>query len=99
MTTKPKKPEAILIEAQRITSGERQRDYDHPLPNHQRIADMWNAYIGIRKAPDKLLSAADVASMMILMKMARNVHTPKRDNIVDIAGYARCLGRIEGWEA
>lgn len=92
------KQETILEEAQRITSGDRQRDYDHPTPNHQRIADLWNAYLGIRRAPMADISPADVASMMILLKLARNVFTPKRDSATDIAGYARCLARIQGFE-
>ena len=33
--------------------------------------------------------------MMILMKIARNVHKPKRDNWVDIAGYSQCGGKID----
>lgn len=92
-------PEGILEEAIRITSGPRQRDYDHPLANHDRIAELWNAYLSIRSSPDIEISAADVAAMMILLKLVRNAHTPKRDNAVDIAGYARCLARIQGFEA
>lgn len=42
--------------------------------------------------------AEDVAMKMILMKVARHANTPKRDNLVDIAGYARCESRIAGFE-
>ena len=98
-TTEPKSaPEGILEEAIRITSGDRQRDYAHPLPNHVRIAEMWNAYLNIRKHPTGFIEAEDVAAMMILLKLVRNAHTAKRDNSVDIAGYARCLARIQGFE-
>lgn len=92
------KQESVLEEAQRITSGPRQRDYDHPLPNHERIAALWNAYLSIRSDPTGPLSAADVATLMLLLKLARNVKTPMRDNMVDAAGYARCLARIQGFE-
>lgn len=91
-------PEGILDEAKRITSGDRQRDYDHPKPNHERIAAMWNTYLAVRKEPSGPIAAEDVAAMMILLKIVRNCHTPKRDNAVDIAGYARCLARISGFE-
>lgn len=89
--------ETILEEAARLTSGPRQRDYDHPLPNHERIATLWNAYLRIRPATVETyheLSAEDVAWMMILLKAARDVYTPKRDNLVDVCGYARCLERM-----
>ncbi len=90
--------EGVLEEALRITSGDRQRDYDHPKPNHERIAALWNAYLGIRKDPMADISAEDVAKMMILLKLARDAYTPKRDNIVDAAGYVRCWARIRGEE-
>lgn len=92
-------PETILEEAARITAGDRQRDYDHPYPNHQRIAKLWNAYIDCRKDPHGKFSPEDVATMMILLKIARNVFTPKRDNLIDICGYARCLEQIADYTA
>ena len=84
----------ILEEAAQLTSGPRQRDYDSPLPNHRRIATMWNAYLSIRRRPDGAISPEDVATMMLLLKIAREVYTPKRDNLVDVAGYARCLEQM-----
>ena len=84
----------ILDEADKLTSKDRRDTYDHPLPNHKRIADMWNAFIQNRKHPDANLSPSDVCHMMILVKMMRDVFCPKRDNLVDIAGYARCIELI-----
>jgi len=96
--TNSDQPKGILDEALECTSGDRRRDYDHAKPNHERIAALWNSYITIRKKPSEFLSAADVAAMMILLKLARQAHSPKRDNCTDIAGYARCLSQIEGFE-
>jgi hypothetical protein len=93
----PEKPDAsipsILEEALACTSGDRRRDYDHALPNHQRIAGYWNAHLSAIGIEGKL-SPADVAMMMILLKVARQARTPKRDNLVDVAGYARCVSQI-----
>lgn len=86
--------ETVLEEAARITSGPRQRDYDSPLPNHRRIACLWNSYLSIRKEPEGEIAPEDVATMMVLLKIARHVFTPRRDNIVDICGYARCLEQM-----
>ena len=90
----PDTSETILDEASRLTSGDRQRDYDHPLPNHTRIATMWNAYLACRKEPRGDVSPEDVAAMMIMLKIARDVYTPKRDNMTDVCGYARCIERM-----
>ena len=82
MSTK-QKPEGILDEAIRITSGDRQRDYDHPLPNHERIAELWNAYLNIRKNPDGFIEAEDVAAMMILLKLCLLYTSPSpRDGLL-----------------
>ena len=88
----------ILDEAAAVTAGPRQRDYDHPLPNHRRIARLWNAFVQSRRDPAAEISPEDVAHMMILMmilvKIARDQFAPKRDNLIDIAGYARCLEQM-----
>ena len=95
----PGRSETILEEAARITSGERQRDYDHPLRNHDRIARLWNAHLANRPDPHGKITAENVAEMMILLKLARQCFTPKRDNLVDICGYARCLERMADYTA
>ncbi len=91
-------PESILEEAIRVTSGDRRRDYDAATPNHERIARLWNAFLTSRKDSSTLLSPLDVATMMILLKIARAAYTPTRDSYVDIAGYAKCCAQIQGFE-
>jgi hypothetical protein len=84
----------VLLRADKIAGGDRSRDYGHPKENHQRIAGMWNAYCSA-KGNNARFTASDVAMMMILLKIARHIHTPKDDNIVDIAGYAKCVAMID----
>jgi hypothetical protein len=91
-------PESILEEAARVTSGDRRRDYDHATPNHARIANLWNSYLISRADRVAMISPLDVATMMILLKIARACHTPTRDSYVDIAGYAKCCSQIQGFE-
>lgn len=72
---------------------ERQGTYDKPENNFQRIADLWNAYIKSR--PEKNdLTPQDVALMMVLMKVAREVYQHKHDNISDGIGYFVCLEQM-----
>jgi hypothetical protein len=99
------KPESILTEALRVTT-ERPENYGKPLANHKRIADLWNGYIyaksvqqdGSRASFPPTLSPADVVNMMILLKIARELHTSKKDNFVDMAGYARNGAQTQGHE-
>lgn len=76
--------EDILEEALRITRGDRQAQYGPPDQDFQRTARMWSALKGVD------FTAKDVALFMVLLKCSRQTHQDKRDNWVDIAGYARC---------
>jgi hypothetical protein len=78
----------VLMIAYRLTSGDRQATYGPPDQDFARTAGMWNSLFG-----DKLIGKfepKDVALAMILLKASRQIHQKKRDNWVDIAGYARC---------
>lgn len=85
-STEPR--ENILREAERIVNGDRQLEYGDKKECFTRIANMWAAYLGTE------VSAFDVAHMMIMLKLARNVHKYKRDSMVDVAGYAYCADKI-----
>lgn len=78
------KSEDILEEALRITKGDRQNQYGPPNQDFARTAAMWSALKGIK------FSTTDVADFQICIKLSRNTHQKKRDNYIDVAGYARC---------
>lgn len=82
----------ILAAAEAIVCGDRDKQYGSPEDSFNAIADLWNAYI-LRKTR---LSPKDVANMLILMKIARNLcGKEKADNWIDIAGYAACGGEVD----
>lgn len=89
MTETPR--EQILTEAAGLITGDRNKTYGPPTENFANTAALWNVQIGHKlKTP---LTAADVAQLMVQLKMARMIAQPKRDNYVDAAGYLAC-----GWE-
>jgi len=87
-----------LNQAQKLVCGLRDEEYGNPENNFATIAGLWNEYL--KKKPQErgetVLNAADIAAMMILLKVARisSGHS-KADNWVDIAGYAACGGELE----
>ncbi|QDP44639.1 hypothetical protein SEA_NOTHINGSPECIAL_55 [Mycobacterium phage NothingSpecial] len=82
---------SILTKAEEIINGQRAKDYGDAKENHQRIADLWNAYI----SPD-MFTPEDVAVMMILLKIARFMENGyHEDTVVDIAGYAGVLEKMQ----
>lgn len=77
--------ESILEEALRLTTGDRQSDYGHPIHDFTRTGRMWGAILGI---PD--VSPEKVAMCMVAVKLSRECNKPKRDNRVDACGYLNC---------
>ena len=83
-------PENILQEADRLTgsNGARPDDYGHPRGNMQLTADLWTPILGVEVTPKQ------VALCMIQLKIARELFKEGRDNLVDIAGWARVIERL-----
>lgn len=85
--------DTVLGEARSIVDGERQAAYGHPKANFDCAAWMISAYL--TKRGTTRIDAHDVAMLQILNKVAREAHSRKRDNIVDIAGYARTAEMVD----
>jgi hypothetical protein len=81
--------ETVLEEAQRLVMGARQADYSHPSDDFGRTAKIWSAILGCDVTP-KL-----VPLCMVGVKLSREVHKHKRDNLVDMAGYAQTAQMVE----
>jgi hypothetical protein len=81
-------PETILEEAQRLVAGARGASYGHPLDNHQATADLMAVYLRRKYGVQLPLDADDTCWFNIFQKASRDANAPKRDNLVDAAGYA-----------
>lgn len=88
MSTMPT-PISILAQAENIVNGERQEQYGSPVESMNSIAALWTGYL---RHP---INGKDVAMMMALLKIAREQHNAKRDNLVDAAGYISIAERCE----
>ena len=77
----------LLKEAAELINGERAKNYGEPQQSFENIAKLWSTYLGIE------ISVTDVGMLMILLKVSRNGRNRfKRDNFVDICGYASLIG-------
>jgi hypothetical protein len=83
----------ILKQAEQ-TVFQRQGTYDKPENNFKRICDLWNAYLD-GKEQALPLTPKDVAMMMVLVKIGREVFKHKEDNLIDGCGYLQCAQLIE----
>ena len=74
--------QSILTEAQSIISGSRNEAYGDHERECERIAAIWNVLV-----EGRTITADLVDMMMVTMKMVRETHRSKRDNLVDMLGY------------
>lgn len=91
---RPERGRMICEEALHVINGERQDQYGNPEDTFFRIACLWSSYLG------REVEGSDVANMMILLKMAREKEgRGKKDNYVDIIGYAALAAGMRGYDA
>lgn len=86
---------SVLLEAKGLITGDRNATYGPPTQDFRRTAEALSA-LGYRRLDvDGVttipLEPSDVAIMIAMVKMSRLMHSrQKRDNWVDLAGYAGC---------
>ena len=88
--------EEILKKAKDLISGDRNETHGDAFQNHAEIAEFWNIFLDGKLRPMANITAADVAIMMILLKISRTNQGEKfnLDNFVDMAGYSAIAGEI-----
>ena len=81
--------QTILDEAKAAVYGDRQADYGGVRENFSNIARLWSVIAKTDITPEQ------VGLMLVALKIARQMFRPKRDNLVDGAGYFAALEKME----
>lgn len=81
----------LLLEADALIHGDRAAQYGNARENFGR----WSA---LCKAMNIQLEPKDIALVMVLGKLAREVNKHKRDNAMDAAGYLGLYDELMGGE-
>lgn len=81
-------PNSILEEARAITTSDRNKDYGNPKESFENVAKIASILC------NKDIEAKDCINIMIAVKLLRESHKHKRDNLVDVAGYAELLNYL-----
>ena len=78
----------IISEAAALVDGERQSDYGDIKTNMVNVAKIWSGVLGVE------VTAEQVPLCLIGLKLARQSNKHKKDNLVDIVGYAEISSRL-----
>lgn len=91
--------ETVLSEANRLVTRDRGNQYGPPEQDFERTAGMATALFRDLLRDGAAFKPEHVALFMVLLKASRAIWSGKRDNWVDMAGYAACGHRCEtgGW--
>src|ERR1700749_2852277 len=80
----------VLTEAKGLIEGDRNKSYGSPTQNFTNTAEIWTALLRHKLKDGEAITATEVGTLMVGLKLARTIAQPKRDNFVDMAGYAAC---------
>lgn len=80
-------------EAAKLITGERNEAYGHPGDDLGGVALIWSGLLNTRLS--RPLTGKDVALMMCALKLRREAHKPKPDNLIDAHGYLLCAEWME----
>jgi len=84
------RPETVTEEGARLVDGPRQTQYGHPADNFKVIAGVWSALL------EHDVPVWAVPRLMVGLKLARDFSgNRKRDNLVDVVGYARTAEMVD----
>ena len=80
---------SILAEAEDIVNGNRKSDYGDAAYNFHRIANIVNSMY-----PQLNINAQQCCAVLMSVKLIREGFRHKRDNLVDLCGYAHIMNEI-----
>lgn len=114
LSTDANAPATVLDIARDLVYGDRGADYGHPAEDYAATGAMWGAVLArwaVDAAEHRREHGIDAAPLpvpphlavlcMCAVKLSRECRVPKRDNRIDLAGYAECADRViglQGWD-
>ena len=81
--------QSILSEAEEIVNGIRHSDYGDARESFGRVATIASVMTGKELAPE------DCCAVLMAVKLVRESFNHKRDNLVDLCGYAELMNQLK----
>ena len=91
--------QSILEEAEKIVNSSRAKEYGDAEENFTRAANILESMLSTEDwnilGSKSHITADLMIKAMMAVKLARHAHKRKRDNLVDLCGYAELLSRVQ----
>ena len=79
----------VCREAEELVLGDRNSSYGNPADDYAKTAKVWSGLLNPILKRD--ITPQEAMLMMVGLKLSREVHKHKHDNIVDAIGYLLCV--------
>lgn len=91
----PKDTASVLLEAESLVNGDRAKAYGPATKSFKRIADISTSLMTEEELNGNEITDIMICKILVALKLARQINSHKRDNLVDLAGYASLWNEIE----
>lgn len=77
-------------EARRLVLGDRNSTYGNPADDYAKTAKVWSGLLVHKLKPGQEITPKEAMLMMAALKLCREMHQHKADNLIDAVGYIIC---------
>ena len=82
-------------DAAKLVLGDRNASYGSPIDDYRKTAKIWSGMLANMLKPGCEITAKQAAIMMVALKLSREMHKHKPDNMIDAIGYLNVAQWIE----
>lgn len=83
--------ETLADQAKKLVYGDRNQQYGSPAKDYERVSKVWSGLLCNKLKDGESITAEEALIMMTSLKLCREFHKHKDDNIIDAHGYLECL--------
>ncbi len=85
----------LADEAKKLVFGDRNVQYGSPAQDYERVSKVWSGLLCNKLKLGECLTKEEALMMMAALKLCREFHKHKDDNIIDAHGYLLCLDWVQ----
>ncbi len=87
--------ETLADKAKALVYGDRNKQYGSPAEDYERVSKVWSGLLCNKLKPGECITKEEALMMMAALKLCREFHKHKDDNIIDAHGYLLCLDWVQ----